>query len=412
MSQIANTQCLVVGGGPAGLMLAVLLARAGVSVRVLEKHADFLRDFRGDTIHPSTMQVMHELGWLQEFLDLPHVKLPRLSVNFGGRKLDMVDFSNLSVAAPYIAMMPQWDFLNFLAAKGSAYPGFHLELQAEAIDLVRHGDQISGVLAKTPRGSETFRADLIVAADGRSSLMRDKAGLTVVDIGAPMDVLWFRMEKESGKEEGSLGRIEPGHIFIKLNRGNYWQCAYVFEKGGVERVRSNGIESFREKVAWLAQVPIARTARIASWDDAKLLSVKIDRLKTWHRPGLLCIGDAAHAMSPMGGVGVNLAVQDAVAAANLLWQRLKAGQVSESDLAAVERRRTFPTKTTQEMQVTMQKRIVEPVLSGQIMARPPWPMRLIDAVPLLRRLPGRLIGLGVRPEHVSDAIRRGGVTDA
>lgn len=280
-----KTQCLVAGGGPAGLMLGVLLARAGVSVRVLEKHADFLRDFRGDTIHPSTLEVMHELGWLEEFLTLPHQKVARMSVIFGGSKLDLVDFSHLPVAAPYVAMMPQWDFLNFLAEKGRAYPGFHLDMQVEAVDLVFQGDRVSGVMVHTPEGTRMFEADLVIAADGRGSAVREKAGMKVCDLGAPMDVLWFRLGKGAGDTENSLGRIEPGHIFIKLNRGDYWQCAYVFEKGGVERVHDKGLEQFREEVAWLAQVSEARTRQIESWDDVKLLSVKVDRLETWHRPG-------------------------------------------------------------------------------------------------------------------------------
>ena len=266
---------------------------------------------------------------------------------------------------------------------------------------------MAGVVVQTPQGLRTLHANLIVAADGRGSVLRDKSGLKVLDIGAPMDVLWFRLEKSAEDADDSLGRIEPGHIFIKLNRGDYWQCAYVFDKGHVEKVRAAGLDKFREKVAWLAQVPGNRARQIASWDDVKLLNVKVNRLERWYREGLLCIGDAAHAMSPMGGVGVNLAVQDAVAAANVLWQPLKAGTLREEDLALVQKRRSFPTRMTQDMQVTMQKRVIAPSLGAKKLMVPPWPMRLIARFPLLQRIPARLIGMGVRPEHVSDEIRQG-----
>jgi len=407
MGDLQRQQCLVVGGGPAGLMLGVLLARAGVRVRVLEKHADFLRDFRGDTIHPSTLEVIHELGWLDRFLRLPHQKVERLSADIGGERIEIADFTHLPVQCRFIAMMPQWDFLNFLAEKGRAYPGFTLSMQSEAIDLVWRDGRVTGVVTRDASGAdERLEADLVVAADGRGSVLRDKAGMKVMDLGAPMDVMWFRLPQEANDPQDTLGRIEAGHIFIKLNRGDYWQCAYVFDKGKVEAVRARGIEAFRADVARLAGIPEPRARdAIPSFDDVRLLNVKVDRLKTWSRPGFLCIGDAAHAMSPVGGVGVNLAVQDAVAAANLLWQPLLYDRLSEADVMAVQDRRQWPTRVTQALQVFAQNRFIGPALAAKGDLKPPPPMRLIRRWPILERVPARLVGLGVRPEHVSRAIR-------
>ncbi len=398
--------CCIAGGGPAGLMLGVLLARAGVRVQVLEKHADFLRDFRGDTIHPSTLEVMHELGWLDEFLRLPHQKVARLAVQFGEVRLSIADFSHLPVVAPYIAFMPQWDFLNFLAVKGRTYPGFELAMDWAADDLMVEGERVVGIRASTPEGPIEIRAELVVAADGRQSVLREKSGLESEDFGAPMDVLWFRLPRRRDDTSESMGRFDAGRIFIKLYRGDYWQCAFVIPKGGVDKVHASGLPAFRVDVARLLAGDAAAVETIVSWEDVKLLTVQVDRLKRWYRPGFLCIGDAAHAMSPIGGVGINLAVQDAVAAANILAEPLLAGTCSATDLAAVERRRRFPTRATQALQLMMQNRVIAPILQQSGPFTPPLAMRLLARWPLLRRLPARLIGLGVQREHVGESIQR------
>jgi 2-polyprenyl-6-methoxyphenol hydroxylase-like FAD-dependent oxidoreductase len=395
-----KTQCCIAGGGPAGMMLGLLLARAGVNVLLLEKHADFLRDFRGDTIHPSTLEVMHELGILDEFLRLPHQKVPMLRGQVGELAVTIADFSHLPTRCKFIAMMPQWDFLDFLVRQGRQYPGFRLMTRAKAKRLVERDARVIGLVAETDAGKVRIDADLVVGADGRHSTIRQAAGLVVEDLGAPMDVLWFRLSKRQGDPEQTMGRFDVGRIFVLINRGEHWQCGYVIAKDSIARVHAQGIEAFRADVARLVPFARDRTDEIATWDDVKLLTVGVNRLKAWHRPGVLCVGDAAHTMSPVGGVGINLAIQDAVATANLLWRPLKENRLADSDLAAVQRRREFPTRVTQRMQVIVQDRVISQVLGGTGPVAPPLGVRLLAHFPFLRRIPARLIGYGIRPEHV------------
>jgi len=398
--ETVTTTCAIAGGGPAGMMLGFLLARAGVDVVVMEKHADFFRDFRGDTIPPSTLEVMHELGLLDAFLKLPHQKVREISGVIGDETITLADFTHLPTRCGFIAFIPQWDFLNFLAEHGKRYPGFHLRMQADADGLLMEGDRVTGVQAKTPEGLLEVRASLVVGADGRHSTLRALAELEVEDFGAPMDVLWFRLSQRAGDGSETLGRFEAGRIFIMLNRGDYWQCAFVIPKGGFEALRAQGIETFRKEIVALNPALSDRVGEIASWDDVKLLTVCVDRLKRWYRQGLLCIGDAAHAMSPVGGVGINLAVQDAVAAANILWEPLRAGRVTEDVLAKVQARRRWPVEMTQAFQLFVQKRIISNVLGMTAQPRPPFIFTLLNRFPVLRRIPARLIGMGFRPEHV------------
>jgi 2-polyprenyl-6-methoxyphenol hydroxylase-like FAD-dependent oxidoreductase len=395
-----TTTCCIVGGGPCGLMLGFLLARAGVDVIVLEKHADFLRDFRGDTIHPSTLEIMGELGLLDEFLKLPHQKATNIGAFFGNHEYAFADFTHLPTRCKFVALMPQWDFLNFLAERGRKFPSFHLHMRAEAVDLVREDGRVVGVHAKTPDGTTDVRADLTVGCDGRHSTVRARAGLTSTDLGAPMDVLWFRLPKRPGDPEETMGRFTPGGIAVLLNRGDYWQCAVVIPKGGIEATRARGLPAFRARVAERVPMLADRVDELKDWDQIKLLTVAVDRLDRWHLPGLLCIGDAAHAMSPVGGVGVNLAVQDAVAAANTLWRPLKEQTVRAEDLDAVQRRRTFPTRATQRLQLIIQERVIGRVLGERQSVSAPLLLRLFSRVAPLRRIPAYLVGIGVRPEHV------------
>ena len=384
------------------MMLGFLLARAGVSTVVLEKHADFFRDFRGDTVHPSTLELMYELGLLDQFLKLPHQKVETLTGQVGAEHLEMVDFRHLPTHCKYIALMPQWDFLNFLAEQGRRYKTFDLHMQAEATDLIEEGGRVVGLRAKTPDGTLSIRADLVVGCDGRHSTIREKAGFKSEDYGAPMDVLWFRLPRKADDSTDTFGHIEAGRMMILLDRGDYWQCAYVIQKGGIDKIRTEGLEAFRRRVVDMSPFLADRIGTLQSFDDIKLLSVSVDRLRKWWRPGLLCIGDAAHAMSPIGGVGINMAVQDAVAAANRLAGPLARGAVTDADLQAVEDRRTLPMRFTQWLQLNIQKRIISRVLgmdSGQ-RPKPPLFFKLFNVFPALRRIPARLLGLGIRPEHI------------
>ncbi|MGB6908050.1 MAG: FAD-dependent oxidoreductase [Methyloceanibacter sp.] len=394
------TRCCIAGGGPAGMMLGYLLARAGVDVLVLEKHADFLRDFRGDTIPPSTLEIMGELGLLDAFLTRPHQEVRQLAAQIGEERMTLADFTHLPTRYRFVAFMPQWDFLDFLAEQAKRYPSFSLKMQAEITGLLKDGDRVTGLRAKTPEGSLEVHADLVVGADGRHSVVRDLAGLEVEDLGAPMDVLWLRLSKRPDDGTQTLGRIEAGRFFIMLDRGDYWQCAFVIPKGGYEELRRRGLEAFRDEIAKLNPALANRMQEIASWDDVKLLTVRVDRLKRWYAPGVLCIGDAAHAMSPVGGVGINLAVQDAVAAANILARPLRQGAVSVALLRQVQERRQLPARLTQALQVFIQKRVISAVLSLRTRPRAPLVAKLLNRLPWLRRIPARVVGMGFRPEHV------------
>ncbi|HEX3918532.1 MAG TPA: FAD-dependent oxidoreductase [Caulobacteraceae bacterium] len=398
MSDVTAQVC-VAGGGPAGMMLGYLLARAGVDVVVLEKHGDFLRDFRGDTVHPSTLEVMHELGLLDEFLKLPHHEEQKLSAQIGDEIVHVADFTRLNLTARFIALMPQWDLLNFLADKAKAFPNFRLMMQAEAVELIRDGGKVAGVVARTQEGDVPILTPLVVGCDGRRSTIRSLAGFEVEDLGAPMDVLWLRLPRH-GEDVGlPLGRATAGGILVMIPRGDYFQIGYVVQKGGADAIRAKGLPAFRQSVEEMAPAMAGRTDTIASWDDVKLLTVSVDRLKTWCAPGVLCIGDAAHAMSPVGGVGINLAIQDAVATANLLWEPLKAGSVSLADLQAVQHRREWPTKVTQNIQIFIQKRAIAPTLAGAEIEAP-WPAKLVDRLPVLQGLFARAVGMGARFERV------------
>ena len=394
-----STTCCIAGGGPAGMVLGLLLARAGIDVVVLEKHADFLRDFRGDTIHPSTLEVMDELGLLDDLLKLPHNKVARLGVQVGDTSINFADFTWLPPRYAFIALMPQWDFLDFLADEARKYPNFKLIMQANVVDLIEEDGRVVGVRGTTPEGPLEVRAKLTVGCDGRKSTVRAKAGLEVEDIGAPIDVFWMRVSRRPD-DPASGGRLAAGSFFAMLDRGDYFQLAYVIPKSAAERIKEAGLPAFRQTLAKALPFLADRVDELKTWDDVKLLTVSIDRLRTWYKPGLLCIGDAAHAMSPVGGVGINLAIQDAVAAANILWKPLKNGTLTTFDLARVQHRRTFPTRVTQRLQVLAQNRVVQPVLRSTRPLEVNWFMRLMDRTPLLQRIPARIVGVGVRPEHV------------
>lgn len=394
--------CVVVGGGPAGMMVGYLLARAGVDIVVLEKHADFLRDFRGDTVHPSTLRIMEELGLLDEFLKQPHSKVEKLEGLFGNKRVRIADLRRLKVACPYVVLMPQWDFLNFLAEKARALPTFRLLMQAEATGLMEANGQISGVKAITQEGPLTVHAKLVLGCDGRHSIIRSAAKLAVRDTGAPIDVLWFRVRRNPTDSDSVFARLQPGRMLVTLNRGDYWQCAYVIPKGTIDEVRNRGLDAFRHDVVAIDSALAPFVNDIKSWDDIKLLTVAIDHMPRWSLPGLLCIGDAAHAMSPVGGVGINLAIQDAVATSNLLAHKLVSGAVTEKDLDSVRRRRLSAARFIQRLQVQVQNRILNPVVKEQGPLHLPLFLRIIGASPWLQGLTARVIGLGITPEHVQE----------
>ena len=485
--QKINVRCCIVGGGPAGMVLAYLLARAGVEVLVLEKHADFLRDFRGDTIHPATLELMYELGLLYEFLKVPHDELRELAAEIGGTKLTVADFTHVPTHCKFIALMPQWDFLNFMSDHAKRYPEFNLRMQAEVTDVITEGDRITGVRAKTQLGLVEIRAELVIGADGRHSVVRQKAGLEVETFGSPIDVLWMRIPRKPGDPPQTFGHVDSGRILVMIQRGEYWQCAFVIPKGAFDAIREKGLPEFRENIFRLQPFLRGREQELQSWDDIKLLTVVIDRLKQWYRPGLLCIGDSAHAMSPIGGVGINLAIQDAVAASNILAPAFQRGttpgtipvidaiseaispaegalpaaiamgltpavegapgmrvsalfnpkflrselddvtarsagsavgaaattratdahsqepaysSVTEDDLADVQRRREFPTRMMQRIQVAIQNRVISRVLSANKQIEIPLVVKLLRTFPVLRRIPAYIVGIGFRPEHV------------
>ena len=401
----SRVTCCIAGGGPAGIMLGFLLARAGVEVLVLEKHGDFLRDFRGDTIHPSTLQLIDELGLLAAFLRRPHQEIRELHAIIGDTDVIVGDFSHLPTRCKFIALMPQWDFLDFLSEAGRAYPSFHLAMETEATGLLTEGGRVIGLVARSAAGEHQIRAELVIGADGRHSIVRERAGLDVINIGAPIDVLWMRLSKKDSDPGQTAGRLINGRLLVMLDRGDYWQCAFVIRKGGYDGLRARGIDNFRNELVGIAPFLRDRVDKLIDWDDVKLLTVAVDRLRSWWRPGLLCIGDAAHAMSPIGGVGINLAVQDAVAAANILAEPLREGKLSDDHLRAVQARRTFPMRVIQGVQVLVQKRILDRVIGSDKPITAPWPLRLFNHVPWLRRLPARLVGIGVRPEHIRTPVR-------
>ena len=401
-----ETGCCVVGGGPAGIMLGYLLARAGVRVTVLEKHNDFFRDFRGDTIHPSTMQVLDELGFLDDFLKMPHQEVTGLGGVVGDFRFVAADFRHLPARCKFIALMPQWDFLNFVSERASKLPGFDLRMQHEATDLIWDGDRVGGVLARTPNGEIRVRADQVVACDGRHSTVRAAAKLELQEFGVPIDVLWFRISRHAGDPEQVLGRVNYGKALIMIDRFDYFQAGMIVPKGSLDGIQRQGLDAFKDTIRRIAPFLDGRVEELHDWDQVKLLTVQINRLRRWHRPGLLCIGDAAHAMSPAGGVGINLAIQDAVAAANGLAGPLRNRRVTEPDLAAVQNRREFPARITQAVQVRAHNAFAN-IFRQEGPMNAPWQLKAVLAIPGLRRALGYAVGIGVRPEHVrTPAIRQ------
>jgi 2-polyprenyl-6-methoxyphenol hydroxylase-like FAD-dependent oxidoreductase len=399
VNQVIQTQCCIAGGGPAGMMAGFLLARMGVDTLVLEKHADFLRDFRGDTIHASTLEIMYELGILEQFLRRPHQEVRQLAGQIGSETVTIADFTHLPTHCKFVALMPQWDFLDFVKEQASLYETFHLNMQAEVCDLIFDGDTVKGVQAKVPQGTLEVRAPLTIGADGRHSVVRRLANLEILDQGAPMDVMWMRFSRRPDDRHQVFGHADKGRILVMINRDQYWQCAFVIAKGEAEHIKQRGLPAFQREIADLEPSLSDRVSELRDWDDVSLLTVAVDRLQQWARPGLLCIGDAAHAMSPIGGVGINLAIQDAVATANLLGDALRRGAPTLTELLAVQKRRTLPTVATERVQVALQDKAIRKVLAGQPLHLP-WVLRMLRRFPLLRRIPARFIAVGLRPEHI------------
>ncbi len=404
-NETLQTTCCVVGGGPAGVMLGYLLARSGVDVTVLEKHKDFNRDFRGDTVHPSTLEVLYELGILDDFLKVPHQQLTSVGGVYGDFHFRVGDFSSLPTHCKFVALMPQWDFLDFLAGKAKPFPSFRLNMENEAVDLIKEEGRIQGVVVNTPEGTLEIRADLVVGCDGRHSLTRQAGHFEVLEQGVPIDVLWFRMSRQGNDPEMLFGNINYGNALIMIPRGDYTQTAMVIRKGAFDQIQQQGLELFRDRIRRTAPFLGDRVQELKDWDQIKLLSVQINRLRQWHRPGLLCIGDAAHAMSPVGGVGINLAIQDAVATANLLADPLREGRVTEDMLARIQRRREFPTMATQFLQVNAHKAL-QTIFRDPGPAVAPWPFKAIVNIPGFQKIPARIVGVGILPEHIKGATSR------
>lgn len=405
MPETLKTTCCIAGGGPAGVMLGYLLARRGVDVTVLEKHGDFFRDFRGDTVHPSTLEVLHELGLLDEFLALPHQRVTSAGVRIGNSSFEVADFSHVPATCKFVALMPQWDFLNFLSSHGRKFPSFKLLMQHQATGLLQDNGRITGVVADNQGREVEIRADLVVGCDGRHSTTRQAAGLELVEKGVPIDVLWFRLSRKPDEPGNVLGNVNYGKALILINRADYFQAGLIIAKGSFDAVKARGLDQFRQDIGLIAPFLADRVHEIKDWDQVKILTVQINRLRRWYRPGLLCIGDAAHAMSPAGGVGINLAIQDAVAAANILTLPLLRGDLSVGPLAAVQRRREFPTRVTQAIQSFAHRGFSRVFMNpGPIKA--PWQAKVLTRIPGIHRALGYAVGMGAQPEHVREPVEQ------